>query len=289
MMEIEVFAPAKVNLALHVTGQRADGYHLLDSLVAFAPVGDRLRLVAAEEISLRVTGPESRGVPEGPENLVLRAAAAFGPGPGAAIHLEKCLPAASGIGGGSSDAAAALRGMAALRAVPMVSPEAVLKLGADVPMCLVPTPARTRGIGEDLMPVALPPLPAVLANPRLEVPTPAVFKALPQKNNPPLAEIPAFADAAACIDWLAAQRNDLQAPAVALEPMIATVLGALAALPGCRLARMSGSGATCFGLFETEAAAASASAILAAAQPGWWVAHGCLGDQTGAAAPRTGG
>ncbi len=286
MMQIEVFAPAKVNLALHVTGLRADGYHLLDSLVAFAPVGDRLRLVADDGLSLRVTGPESRGVPEGPENLVLRAAAAFGPGPGAAVHLEKCLPAASGIGGGSSDAAAALRGMAALRGVPMVAPDTVLQLGADVPMCLVPAPARTRGIGEELTAVALPLLPAVLANPRLEVSTPAVFKALTQKENPPLPELPAFADAGACIDWLAAQRNDLQTPAVALQPMIASVLGALAALPGCRLARMSGSGATCFGLFETEAAAAAAGAILAAANPGWWVAHGCLGDQTGASAPR---
>ena len=289
MPEIDVFAPAKVNLALHVTGRRSDGYHLLDSLVAFAPVGDRLRLAPAEGLSLRVTGPEAKGVPEGPENLVLRAAALLGPGPGAALHLEKCLPAASGIGGGSSDAAAALRGVAALRGGAMASPEAVLQLGADVPMCLAPSPARTRGIGEDLTPVSLPPLPAVLVNPRVEVPTPSVFKALACKDNPPLPEIPAFADAVACIDWLAHQRNDLQAPAVALAPVIAEVLAALAALPGCRLARMSGSGATCFALFASEAEAGAAQAALSAAQPGWWVAQGSLGDQTAASAPRVRG
>ncbi|MBZ4021252.1 4-(cytidine 5'-diphospho)-2-C-methyl-D-erythritol kinase [Rhodobacter sp. TJ_12] len=284
MPEIEVFAPAKVNLALHVTGQRADGYHLLDSLVAFAPVGDVLHLRPAEGLSLKVTGPESGGVPEGPENLVLKAAALYGAGPGAALHLDKCLPAASGIGGGSSDAAAALRGMAALRDVALAGGAAVVKLGADVPMCLDPRPARTEGIGEELTPVALPPLPAVLVNPRVEVSTPAVFKALAAKDNPAMEPIPAFADAAACIDWLARQRNDLQAPAEALAPVIATVLAALSALPGCKLARMSGSGATCFGLFESDAAAQAAQAHLAAMQPGWWSAHGALGDQSARAA-----
>jgi len=286
MSPIEIFAPAKVNLALHVTGRRADGYHLLDSLVAFSPVGDRLQMRPAEGLSLKVHGPEAKGVPEGPENLVLKAASVFGPGQGAALVLEKCLPAASGIGGGSSDAAAALRGMAALRGVAMVAPEVVVKLGADVPMCLSPEPARTQGIGEDLTPVALPSLPAVLVNPRVEVPTPSVFKALAVKENPPLPEIPAFADAQACIDWLSAQRNDLQAPAVALAPVIAEVLDVLAALPGCRLARMSGSGATCFGLFASEAEAEAAQAVLAASHPGWWSAHGSLGDQRAAAAAK---
>ncbi|SOC16212.1 4-(cytidine 5'-diphospho)-2-C-methyl-D-erythritol kinase [Rhodobacter maris] len=286
MPEIEVFAPAKVNLALHVTGQRADGYHLLDSLVAFAPAGDRLRLAPADAMALTVRGPESRGVPEGPENLVLKAAALYGPGPAAAIHLQKCLPAASGIGGGSSDAAAALRGMAALRGVAPAAGAAVVKLGADVPMCLDPRPARTRGIGEELSPVTLPPLPSVLVNPRVEVSTPAVFKALASKDNAPMDEIPAFANAADCIGWLARQRNDLQPAAVALAPVIAEVLGALEALPGCLLVRMSGSGATCFGLFESDEAAAAAQARLAAANPGWWSAHGPLGDQSEAAAAR---
>ncbi|WP_110804963.1 4-(cytidine 5'-diphospho)-2-C-methyl-D-erythritol kinase [Rhodobacter viridis] len=282
MPRIDVFAPAKVNLALHVTGQRADGYHLLDSLVAFSPVGDALTLAPADALVLKVSGPEGAAVPEGPENLVLKAAALFGVG--AAVTLEKCLPAASGIGGGSSDAAAALRGMAALTGQPLPDAAAVLKLGADVPMCLDPRPARTRGIGEDLTPVALPPLPAVLVNPRVEVPTPSVFKALTVKDNPPLPEIPAFADAGACIGWLADQRNDLQAPAVAQAPVIAEVLAVLAALPGCKLARMSGSGATCFGLFGSEAEAEAAQTALAASHPGWWSAHGSLGDQAQKAA-----
>lgn len=281
MPEIEVFAPAKVNLALHVTGRRADGYHLLDSLVAFAPVGDVLRLRRDAGPLLTVDGPEGEGVPEGPENLVLRAAALTGAG--AAFSLTKNLPAASGIGGGSSDAAAALRGLEALGAA---RPEGLERLGADVPMCMEPRPARTRGIGEVLTPVRLPPLPAVLLNPRVEVSTPAVFKVLACKENPPLPELPAFADAGACIDWLAAQRNDLQAPAVALAPVISEVLAALEATPGCRLARMSGSGATCFGLFATEAEARVAHEALVAAGRGWWIASGVLGDQRALAAPR---
>lgn len=284
MTEIEVFAPAKVNLALHVTGQRADGYHTLDSLVAFAPLGDVLRLSPAEGLSLVLSGPEAAGLPAGPDNLVLRAAALMGPGPGARFALEKRLPAASGIGGGSADAAAALRGLAALRGQPL--PGGIERLGADVPMCLHPRPARTRGIGEQISPVALPALPAVLVNPRQELSTPSVFKALQSKENPPLPEIPAFAGAAECIGWLAHQRNDLQAPALALAPVIGAVLAALAAQPGCLLARMSGSGATCFGLFATAAEAEAAGKALAAAQPGWWVGAGYLGDQTAAAEPR---
>lgn len=285
MPEIEVFAPAKVNLALHVTGRRADGFHTLDSLVAFAPVGDVLRLAPSEGLSLRVSGPEAAGVPEGPGNLVLRAAALLGPGPGAAITLEKHLPAASGIGGGSSDAAAALRGLAALRGgVPM--PEKLERLGADVPMCMVPRPARTEGIGERLSPVPLPPLPAVLVNPRVEVSTPAVFKALTVRDNPPLPDVPTFADARACITWLAEQRNDLQAPALRLAPEIARVLERLSTTAGCLSARMSGSGATCFGLYATEVEAKAAHEALAAAHPAWWVASGALGDQSAAAAPQ---
>lgn len=285
MPAIEVFAPAKVNLALHVTGRRADGYHLLDSLVAFAPVGDRLTLQPAEAMRLRVLGPEAAGVPEDGTNLVLRAAELLGPGPGVAIELEKCLPAASGIGGGSSDAAAALRGLAWLRGQG-VAAEGFERLGADVPMCLDPRPARTRGIGEELTPVTLPDLPAVLVNPRVEVSTPAVFKALLVKENPPLPEIPGFVDTLACLRWLAAQRNDLEVPAMMLAPEIAQVLAVLSASPGCHFARMSGSGATCFGLYETAEDANSAAAQIAAAHPGWWVASGLLGDQSAAASPQ---
>ena len=292
MPEIEVFAPAKVNLALHVTGRRADGYHLLDSLVSFAPVGDLLRLAPSMGFSLALTGPEAAAVPAGPDNLVLRAAAFWGVATGGAatggarIVLQKNLPAASGIGGGSSDAAAALRGLATLHAAAAALPEGLERLGADVPMCLVPRPARTRGIGEDITPVVLPPLPAVLVNPRLAVATPDVFNALTQKENPPLPEIPAFATATDCIAWLALQRNDLQAPAVALAPVIATVLGVLSASAGCALARMSGSGATCFGLFATEAEAVAAKAAIARQHPGWWCAAAVLDDQRRAAMAR---
>lgn len=285
MPAIEVFAPAKVNLALHVTGRRADGYHLLDSLVAFAPVGDRLRLHPAEAMRLRVHGPEAAGVPEDGTNLVLRAAEVLGPGPAAAIELEKCLPAASGIGGGSSDAAAALRGLAWLRGQG-VAAQGLERLGADVPMCLDPRPARTRGIGEDLTPVSLPDLPAVLVNPRVEVSTPAVFKALAVKENPALPEIPTFVDRLSCLGWLAAQRNDLEVPAMRLAPAIAQVLAVLGASAGCHFARMSGSGATCFGLYETAGDATAAAAEIAAAHPDWWVASGLLGDQSAAARPQ---
>jgi len=285
MPEIEVFAPAKVNLALHVTGRRADGFHLLDSLVAFAPVGDRLLLRPSAALRLRVRGPEAAGVPEDGSNLVLRAAELLGPGSGADIVLEKCLPSASGIGGGSSDAAAALRGLARLRGQGLVA-EGLERLGADVPMCLDPRPARTRGIGEELSAVRLPDLPAVLVNPRVEVSTPAVFKALLVKENPPLPEIPEFANTLQCLRWLAAQRNDLEVPAMGLAPEIAQVLAVLSASSGCHFARMSGSGATCFGLYETAEEAVSAAAEIAAAQPKWWVSSGLLGDQSAAAMPQ---
>lgn len=280
MSRIEVFAPAKVNLALHVTGQRADGYHLLDSLVAFAPFGDRLWLEPAGHSTLTVTGPEAAGVPEGPENLVLQAAAFAGAT--AAIALHKALPPASGIGGGSSDAAATLRGLIAMGAA---LPQGLERLGADIPMCLTPHPARARGIGEDLTPVTLPPLPAVLVNPRVAVPTPAVFKALTWRNNPPLPEIPG-GDTEAFIDWLSRQRNDLEPAAVAIAPAIFTALTVLRATPGCRLARMSGSGATCFALYASEKDAEAACARVRIAHPSWWSACGVLGDQTGAGRPQ---
>ena len=299
MSALSVFAPAKINLALHVTGQRADGFHLLDSLVAFAPVGDRLTLSPAGHFSMTVSGPEAQGVPADSSNLVLKAAALFAEGTrmvgGVTFHLEKNLPAASGIGGGSSDAAAALRGLLQMGfgAAPKVQARvlgtlgaALVRLGADVPMCVAPQPQRAQGVGEDLAPVRLPPLPCLLVNPRVGVATPAVFKALRQKDNAPLPVPPEFAGATDCIDWLAQQRNDLQAPAIATAPVIATVLETLAALPGCRLARMSGSGATCFALFATEAEARAAETALRSARPEWWCAEATLGDQRAASAPR---
>lgn len=295
MPAIDVFAPAKINLTLHVTGQRADGYHLLDSLVAFAPVGDHLVVAPGKGGSLTVSGPESAGVPTDGSNLVMKAAALLGgagASQGAAITLQKILPPASGIGGGSSDAAATLRGLTALWSLPperlaALGPQ-ITALGADVPMCLSPAPQRVQGIGEHLSPVILPPLPALLVNPRIEVSTPAVFKALANRTNPAMPEtLPEFPDTSACIDWIARQRNDLQPAAIATAPAIGDVLAALGALPGCRLARMSGSGATCFALFDTLEAAEAAKARLAARQPRWWIAAGALGDQAQKAQPQS--
>lgn len=283
-MTIEVFAPAKINLALHVTGQRADGYHLLDSLVAFAPVGDTLRLSSASHMGLTVSGAEGGAVPAGPDNLVLKAAQRMPDAPPVHITLEKRLPTASGIGGGSSDAAAVLRGLCHLTGAPM--PDHLETLGADVPMCLDPHPARATGIGETISRVDLPPLPAILVNPRVAVSTPQVFRALNRRDLAPLPDLPSFPDAKSCIDWLRAQRNDLQAAAISLAPEIGQTITAIAALEGCRLARMSGSGATCFGLFETMHAAQIAADRLALSHPEWWIACGAIGDQTQRSAPR---
>jgi len=277
---IRVLAPAKVNLCLHVTGQRDDGYHMLDGIVVFAPVADVLVLTASDAPSLVVDGPEAAGVPTDPANLALRAAALVAPGRALAIRLTKHLPSAAGIGGGSSDAAAVARALGATDAL------ALRALGADVPMCLQPRPWRTRGTGEDLAPASLPPLPSVLVNPRVAVPTAPVFAGLVRRDNPPLpAILPAQPDTAAAIAWLALQRNDLETPARAIAPAIDVVLGALAATPGCGLARMSGSGATCFGLYATDAQAAAAAHALRADHPDWWIAEGPLGDRTADAAP----
>ena len=302
MTRVSVLAPAKVNLSLHVTGRRADGYHLLDTLVAFAPFGDSVGLTAAEDLTLAVDGPEASGVPTDRSNLVMRAASALCAAMGApeqgALHLTKCLPPASGIGGGSSDAAAALRAMMALHGwraevgaggVLLLGDDKSLNLaalGADVPMCFDAGPARVRGIGEDVAAVSLPALPALLVNPRVEVSTPQIFKALATKDNPPMpADIPAFEGVAECIDWLASQRNDLEAPARALAPEIGEVLAALRTLDGCRLARMSGSGATCFALFESLPEAEAALAAIQSSHPDWWAAAGALGDQRAAVLP----
>lgn len=274
------FAAAKINLTLHVTGRRADGYHLLDSLVAFAGVGDRVTAAPASMLQLQVTGPAAAGL-DGDDNLVLRAARAFAAGQGAALTLDKHLPVASGIGGGSADAAATLRVLATLWRQPLPSAAQVLALGADVPVCLAGEVCRMRGIGEVLQPVPpLPPVWAVLANPSVAVATPAIFAALHRRDNPPMPDrIPGFADAKALADWLAGQRNDLQVPAVALAPGIAAVLAGLAALPGALLARMSGSGATCFALFADPQAAATAAQLMRNCQPAWWIAAGPLGSR----------
>lgn len=259
------FAPAKINLALHVTGVRGDGYHLLDSVVMFANIGDDLTVTLADQTSLRITGPRAAGVPDDASNLCWRAAEAFGTP--AAITLDKHLPAAAGIGGGSSDAAAVLRGLARLTGRAAAGDP--LTLGADLPVCMLASAARMSGIGEAVTPLSLPALPAVLVNPGVCVATPAVFKALPHKDNPPLGDIPQGVSGGDFINWLASTRNDLEPPARALAPAITDVLAALAP---ARLARMSGSGATCFGLCDTGADAVALAGAIRAAHPDWWVA-----------------
>lgn len=285
-MRIDVLAPAKINLTLHVTGQRADGYHLLDSLVAFAPVGDHVSVSAQDDLSLAVTGPEASGVPTDMANLVMKTAALFAP-LHAGIELTKNLPAASGIGGGSADAAATFRAMRILHEGKAEEAErGLLDLGADIPMCVSSRPARVSGIGERIVPCDMPSLPAVLVNPRVEVSTPEIFKALQKRDNPPMPEaLPTFQDASGFVEWLMTMRNDLQSPAIAIAPKIADVLGALDEFGDCTLARMSGSGATCFGIFPTEQSAKAAQRTLSEAQPDWWVKDCVLGDQQVAAQP----
>ena len=263
-------APAKINLALHVTGQRGDGYHRLHSLVVFAGVGDVLRFEAADMLGLTVAGPLAAGVPTGGDNLVLKAAALFDNAP-AHITLEKHLPHAAGIGGGSADAAATLRGLARLSGRALPDRDAILSLGADVSVCLSPRPQMMAGIGEVLSESpALPPLHAVLINPRVSVPTGPVFEGLAEKNNLPLSA-PDWQDFGSFIAWLELQRNDLERPAQALAPAISACLDALRG-EDVALARMSGSGATCFGLVETRATADRIAARIQAAHPNWWVA-----------------
>ncbi|MCB1396478.1 MAG: 4-(cytidine 5'-diphospho)-2-C-methyl-D-erythritol kinase [Rhodobacter sp.] len=264
-------APAKINLTLHVTGQRADGYHLLDSLVVFTEAGDRVALDGGGP-GLRLSGPQAAALDGEGDNLVLRAARLIGAGD-AGLALDKRLPVASGMGGGSSDAAAALHLLAETRDLSLPDTAALMTLGADLPVCMAaPAPSRMRGLGEQVAPVGgVPALWLVLVNPGQGLSTPAVFKALSHKQNPPMpVELPRWPDPAALCDWLAGQRNDLQAPAQALVPAVGQVLAGLSAQPGCLLARMTGSGATCFGIFRDQPTATAAETALA--RPGWFTA-----------------
>ena len=263
------FAPAKVNLYLHVTGKRADGYHLLDSLAVFPSVGDVVSVAPAAALSLDISGRFGAVLRAEPDNLLLRAARSLRPGAGVALTLEKNLPVASGIGGGSADAAAALRLLARHWDVSAPLHEMALALGADVPVCLESVPVRMSGIGEILSPAPrLPRFGMVLVNPGVAVATPAVFKARQGPFTAAAALPEAWCDARDMAAALGRLTNDLQAPAVALQPVIGEVLGALESLPGALLARMSGSGATCFALFATpEEAAGEAEKIR---HPGWW-------------------
>ena len=266
-------APAKVNLYLHVTGRRSDGYHTLDSLAVFPGAADVLRAGPAATLTLSIEGPMGRGLSPGPDNLVVRAAVALAAAaavvPRAALVLEKRLPVASGIGGGSADAAAALRvldrawglgfGGGALAAV-------AATLGADVPVCVAGVPVVMQGVGEVMLPAPVLPLfDMVLVNPGVAVATPAVFAARSGPFSDPAGLPAAWGDVAALVSTLSELRNDLEPAASALCPAVADALAWLRAQPGCLLARMSGSGATCYGLFGPGGAAR-----VGVAPAGWW-------------------
>lgn len=275
-------APAKVNLFLHVIGRRADGYHLLDSLAVFADIADQLCAEPADTLALTVQGPFAAGLAAEPDNLVLRAARALaaeaGVTPTGRLTLQKNLPVASGIGGGSADAAAALRLLCRLwRVTPdrAVLARIAASLGADVPVCLAERPARMGGIGDRLEPAPmLPDCGIVLVNPGIAVATADVFRAR-RDNWSSEAVLPAvWPDAAAMATDLRALRNDLEPIAVVMQPVIGDVLSALAATPDCLLARMSGSGATCFGLYRHADAAVRAGTFMA--PTGWWCWAGAL-------------
>jgi 4-diphosphocytidyl-2-C-methyl-D-erythritol kinase len=286
-------APAKVNLTLRVVGRRADGYHDIESLVAFADVGDRLALTPGDDLTLSVVGPGAAQSGAETDNLVVKAACALAARVtglrAGAFRLEKNLPVAAGLGGGSADAAAALRLLARANALVPDDPrlyDAARATGADVPICLDPRPRVMRGIGEILStPLVLPRLSALLVNPGVVVPTKLVFSRWKPSVNP-ARDSGAAADFAALakmpnerqlLDWLTREANDLEAPAIALAPAIADVLASLRAAGGCRLARMSGSGATCFALFSSAAEAAAAAKNLRAQFSDWWISETVLG------------
>jgi len=283
---LEAFAPAKVNLTLRVLGRRADGYHLIESLVAFARAGDRLELHPGTSLGLIVHGATQSDAGPLADNLVLKAAhALIGEIPSlmtGRFMLDKQLPVAAGIGGGSADAAAVLRLLAQLNGIALDDARvmrAAARTGADVPVCLDPRPRVMRGIGDVLSaPVDLPPLPALLVNPRIAVPTRDVFAAL--KLEPGEGEqddagasaqpVHSFTSLPDLLRTLAASANDLEAPAIRLHPRIGDVLKELRALRGCQLARMSGSGATCFALFDNPDAAEAGARAVRAAHADWW-------------------
>jgi len=276
---VERCAWAKVNLYLHVTGRRPDGYHEIDSLIVFAGVGDRLRIAPADRLELHVSGPLAAKVPRDRDNLALRAAErladACRPRAGARIELEKHLPVAAGLGGGSADAAAVLNGLADHWRAPVPArtlDEIALELGADVPVCRHGRPAFVAGIGERLS--RAPPLPPawlVLVNPGVDLATAQVFAARAGGFSTPGRWTGVLSDTGALTERLAGLGNDLEAPARALAPAVGAVLARLGELPAVLLARMSGSGATCYGLFAGREAAQAGAAALAAERPDWWI------------------
>jgi 4-diphosphocytidyl-2-C-methyl-D-erythritol kinase len=278
------FAPAKINLFLHVGDRRPDGYHNLASLIAFADAGDWIEVRDAKRTSLQITGPFAAALKDEPDNLVLKAARDLDVWAEERNHkttpveliLEKNLPIAAGIGGGSSDAAAVLHLLAEHWSLPIPIDELEAigqTLGADVPVCLRGCPTLVAGMGEILSPAPeLPPVSLVLVNPGIEVPTKRIFNTISVRSGVTPPVFPrAFADARSLAMYLDRLFNDLAAPAKAIAPVIMQAESALVATEGCLIARMSGSGATCFGLYETDEGAAAAAALIAKAHPEWWV------------------
>ncbi|WP_420408537.1 4-(cytidine 5'-diphospho)-2-C-methyl-D-erythritol kinase [Hoeflea sp.] len=280
-----VDAPAKINLALHVTGRRDDGYHLIETLAVFTTLGDRLSAEFADEDRFSIGGPEAGPLlgDAAQDNLVCRArdalrSSARATGRDAApvhLHLEKRLPVASGMGGGSADAAAALRLLSTLWGLETDNAtlnSIGLELGADVPMCLSRRPLIARGIGERLTPVEIGfPLDLVIVNPRVPVSTPVVFKGLQRRDNPPLPSTGNWGNMDRLLSWLGETRNDLEPPALSAVAEIQDCIDALRDT-GARFARMSGSGASCFGIFEDQRSAEAAARAIQDSNPGWFVA-----------------
>lgn len=284
---------AKVNLSLRVVGRRADGYHELESVVAFADCADRLTLEPGGELRLATTGPLAAACGETSDNLVFKAARLLADAvPNlklGAFALDKVLPVAAGIGGGSADAAAALRLLARLNNLSLDDPrlqKVALATGADVPVCLLSRACDMTGVGEQLLPLALPSMPCVMVNPRVPVATKDVFQALGLRNGELLVgatsvlNAPAWPEEGASIaDWIGVLKtvaNDLEAPAMRIEPVIGDVLKALRASAGIKLARMSGSGATCFAIYGEAADAHAAAEKIRGDHSGWWVHAGTL-------------
>jgi 4-diphosphocytidyl-2-C-methyl-D-erythritol kinase len=284
---------AKVNLSLRVVGRRVDGYHDLESVVAFADCADRLTLSPGSELSLKTIGPLAQACGETSDNLVLKAAmllAARVPDlKVGAFTLDKVLPVAAGIGGGSADAAAALRLLAKLNNIALDDPrllEVALETGADVPVCLGSQACDMSGVGEQLLPLNLPKIPCVLVNPCVPVATKDVFGALGLRHGELLVGAtdvlrgPDWPEPGASLeDWvevLAASSNDLEEPAMRIQPAIGEVIAALSATNGAWLVRMSGSGATCFSIYENTADAGRAAERIRRDHPGWWVHAGVL-------------
>lgn len=289
---LSVFAPAKINLYLHVTGRRDDGYHLLDSLIAFADIGDQIRIEPAQDFQFEINGDfaasfqaKDRDASPSSGNLVVQGAWALARAaqktPGVKAVLQKTLPLGAGLGGGSSDAAAMIWALCEYWDIPRNTaylPELMTRLGADVPVCFLCQAARIRGIGDLLDPVPeIPEMPIILVHPAKPCITADIFMHYGGAFSEPLSIPPHFGDHESFVAFLHGTRNDLYETACQAVPDIANVIHALEAQQGCAIARMSGSGSSCFGLFETQAQAENATAALQRDNPDWWITPGHLG------------